>query len=486
MISAITVIGGLARGLGAIFRHFDLKELADFDPDTHLRAALRGKVPGIGQAAAERLRKQYCAEGRALTPWLCGLPEELHPVLAVVVPPAVRDAHGLVSARGKSSDIHPWEEGRDMAIDVLAEYAPGLEIAVERRLCFLRDLDWACCCAPDDRPKLVSIEERGRGVWQSFRLWPPALTGASVVLAEYVAGDMEPPWFVELLAHEAIPASTRPRQAGAAWLAERGVSLSYFWSNVAGVVRTSREDARASRILAQETGSVVFSVAPLLAGALVANLVIADCEDAGPRRREALQLASDPQHRLLTVNPFRPGVYYYKAFRKGGRVREWFEIRERTMRAAVLWTRFLRQSYGLPPEAPLPTLAFHRGEGQGAPIAPAPCLYQFKGRALDGYALSASVRLMLWGVVPLNRLYLHLLRYLHHVVSLAKGEPLEEVARRTKHHPKEARRYGCPTPSMAFRVAEAALRDRQWRALNDWHLERKGHAHLLADDAPGR
>ena len=149
-----------------------------------------------------------------------------------------------------------------------------------------------------------------------------------------------------------------------------------------------------------------------------------------------IRLTEDAFVRL--VMPAPPGArdpsprirYAFRVIPKGERTDtpHTFFIGRETMRVLVTVATMLAEHYGLPPGAPLPTVAFDPCNARAHRFGPAPYLFQYAGRHLAAADITACMRFLLHGLVFRTRdgqavvLTAHLLRHAFatHAVQVEK------------------------------------------------------------------
>jgi len=306
--------------------------------------------------------------------------------------------------------------------------------------------------------------------------------------ADRLGSDAPPEglWFDELLRrgllHRAPGVSGADVAAEQAWLRAWGYGrpgatrhVAPFFSNVPGLLSWSRAtgESRFNRVAQTKTAGVLIPVDSLWAAATFGLLAIDLFTTTGMRMNEAMQIRLTEEAFVRLVMPAPPGArdpsprirYAFRLIPKGERTDtpHTFFIGRETMRLLVVVATMLAEHYGLPPGAPLPTVAFNPYHGRAHRFGPAPYLFQYQQRHLSDVDITACMRFLLHGMVFRTRdgkpvvLKAHLLRHAFatHAVHVEKI-PVDIVGEWLKQKNLDVTDYySQPTEGM---VADAADR----------------------------
>ena len=198
----------------------------------------------------------------------------------------------------------------------------------------------------------------------------------------------------------------------------------------------------------------------LLATGLVGQAVLQVMTKTGARISEVMQIRLTPEHLTRAELPGGKEVIAFRAKPKGRVAEEPFYIDGRCLKALHAWFAFLRERGGgavaVPPAFQL------RGK-----CAPAPYLFQFRGRHLEHGDLNACLRILLHGIEVSTaqgetvRLSTHLLRHGFATEMRQLEVPLDVIALLLKQRDVEVTRYYAqPTPAQLVGVQERIFLDR--------------------------
>ena len=307
--------------------------------------------------------------------------------------------------------------------------------------------------------------------------------------AERLGSDAPPQalWFEELLrrglfSNDSGHPLTVGRAATQVWLRAWGYGREEsrqrtipFHTAIPGLLSWSRQsgDAKFMRVAQTKTDGLLMPVDSLHAAATLGLLAVDLFTTTGMRISEAMQIRLTEDAFVRLVMPAPPGArdpsprirYAFRVIPKGERTNtpHTFFIGRETMRVLVTVATMLAEHYGLPPGAPLPTVAFDPFNARAHRFGSAPYLFQYAQRHLSAAAITACMRFLLHGLVFRTRdgqavvLTAHLLRHAFatHAVQVEKI-PVDIVGEWLKQKQLDVTDYySQPTDTM---IAEAADR----------------------------
>jgi hypothetical protein len=284
------------------------------------------------------------------------------------------------------------------------------------------------------------------------------------------------PWFAELLrlgllGDGPVSGTDEEVQAKQAWLRkfgyadpERGDSTP-FQTMVSGLLCWSHDPGDASFMArAQERAEgLLIPVEPLYAAATFGLLALDLLTTTGLRINELMQTRVSKDCLVRQIDDPPPGAkdrsvrvrYLFRLIPKGEKTeapRNYF-IGKETLRLVEKTGRMLMEHYHLGQSEALPLVPFAPTNGRAHRFAPAPYLFQYRHRHLDGATITACMRFLLHGMVFQTNegkpvvLKAHLLRHTFATYAVQVAQvPIDIVAEWLKQKDLEVTRYYSRVP----------------------------------------
>jgi hypothetical protein len=458
--SAHTRVGRLAVCFRKGFRAYGLETMEGWRPGVAFSAALLGQISGFSQASAMQTLDVYLAVQRDQREWLAELSAADRQAVEALLLPPIDDPHRVWRHAPARDVLHPGEAALSERLDHLAGVYETLELEAERR--------WRFLCHLEEAGLSGAGEAELEG--SRFRFWRIFVPGRVETIVEYLgSGETKPPWFIELLANNAILVARRTPET-VAWLQARGLPSRYLRGDDPGVLRPEPSAAAAARQLWHRTGNPSFPLSPLMAAGLFGHLALQVMLSCGARASEVAQL-TEPQ--------WDRGVWSYPGIAKGAKSTR-FPLFPDNALASEAAAR-LKAHYRLAPNQAIPEVHFRHREC-GRP--PARYLFQWRNRHLHLATISACYRFLLFGLVRAAHgdvpLHTHLFRHAGANYLHRRGVNLGAIGALFNHEDvRTTYGYARPTASQCLQAAVEALRRLRERPA-------RGRAGALSHPAPSR